>query len=245
MPSKKNEHMDKLIIGTIFILTFQHAKSQDITAENKIKSIQSLYYSVDTVQSKDKNSLTVDIKWMDSVIQIRKTTRVKYDIDEARKFRRDSTYTPSLTDTLRVYEMRKIFSQNCHSYALEKYFKNAGLNDELLFTEKTVLTENMYMDKILVTAFEKINSFETKRKKCKDCNFSIGSIIVFRNKWNWPIHTVYYDGKFHSKYGGWAAKAEDTVDIILKAYWDTTTIEEYKLDDKKIRHFIDRGQKGS
>lgn len=238
--------MEKLMIATILVLTFQHATSQDLTADNKIKSITSLYYPVDTIQTKeDKYSLTVNFNWMDSVIQVRRTTRIKYDLREMRKFRKDSTFIPSPTDTLRYNELRKTFSQNCHSYALEKYFKSKRVTDDFLFTEWTALTENRYMDKILNTAFEKTKTFEPKKKKCKDCSFNKGSIIVFRNKWGTPIHTVYYDGKFHSKYGGWAAKTEDHVDLILKKYWDSTKIEEYRLDDKKIRNFIDRSHKGS
>lgn len=237
--------MNKLIIGTILILTFQQATSQN-TAADKINSINSLYVSVDTIQTKgDKSSLTIDIKWMDLIIQITKTTRIRYDLEVMRKFARDSTFTPSPTDTLRANEMRKTFSQNCHSYALEKYFKNAGIADGLLFTEWTALVENKYMDKILSTTFEMTKSFETKRKKCKNCDFNKGVIIVFRNKWNWPIHTVYYDGKFHSKYGGWGAKAEDNVEMILKSYWDSTKIEEYRLDENRIATYLNKGLKKS
>jgi len=215
-----------------------------MTVDNKIVSIKNLYYPTDTIPTKDKYSLTVDVKWMDSIIQIRKTTAIRYDLEESRKFRRDSTYNPSPDDTLRYTEMRKIFSQNCHSYALEKYFGNIGVVEDL-FNESTVLTENIYMDKILITSFEKTKEFKTKRKKCKDCTFDKGTIIVFRDKWNSPIHTVYFDGQFHSKYGGWPAKAEDKIDNVIKTYLDTVTIEEYKFDNKKVAKYVGRKNAGS
>jgi hypothetical protein len=204
--------------------------------ENELKSIHSLYKFQDSIYE-DKNSMVLNVRWMDSLIQIQKTIRVMYDLNYERKFRKDSTYIPKPTDTLRMNEMRKNFSQNCYSYALEKYFMNAGLKDELLFTAWTRFG-GVQMNTILFTAFEKINSFETKRKKCKDCSFNNGSLLVFRDKWNRPMHAVYYDGKFHSKYGGWAAKAEEDVDTILKAYWDTVRVEEYRLDDKKIQDYL-------
>jgi hypothetical protein len=156
----------------------------------------------------------------------------------------DSTYNPTPDDTLRYIELRKLFSQNCHSYALEKYFKSLGITDDL-FNDSTVLTENKYMDKILITSFQKTKDYKVKNKKCKDCNFDTGTIIVFRNKWNWPIHTVYFDGLFHSKYGGGQAKAESNVDIVVKRYWDTVTVEEYKLDYNKIADFFERRNKKS
>ncbi|UYN85138.1 MAG: hypothetical protein KIT51_09505 [Cyclobacteriaceae bacterium] len=80
-----------------------------------------------------------------------------------------------------------------------------------------------------------------RKRNAQSVPFDKGTIVVFRNKWDSPIHTVYFDGQFfHSKYGAWPAKAEEKVDFILKKYWDSTKIEEYKLDNKKITDFINR-----
>ena len=229
--------MDKLIIGIIVILTFQQATSQDVGADN-IKSTRELYFIVDTIQTKYKYNPTLRINWMDSIIKLNYTTRIKYDLEQARKFRRDSTYIPSSSDTVKMNELWRTGAQNCHSYALEKFFNSIHLADSL-FTKWTSLKENRYMNSILVNSFTKTKSFETKRKKCKECAFDKGSIIVFRNKWGTPIHTVYYDGQFfHSKYGALPAKAEHNIDLILKIYWDSTKIEEFKLDDKKLVDFV-------
>jgi hypothetical protein len=169
---------------------------------------------------------------MDSIIQIRKTTAIKYDLETERKFRKDSSFLPSQADTIRANKLRKSFSQNCHSYSLEKFFNDKGINDSL-FTEWTVLAGNRYMDKILQTTFEKTKSYIVKKRKCKECDFDKETIIVFRNKWNTPIHTVYYDGNFHSKYGGWPAQTENNIKIILDRYFDTVLLEEYDLTNKK------------
>jgi hypothetical protein len=231
--------MDKLLIGTIFILTFQQATSQEIVADN-IKSIRQLYYTVDTIETKYKYNPTLRINWMDSIIELNYTTRIKYDLEEARKFRRDSTYVPSSADTINMNKMRTTGAQNCHSYALDKFFNSIQL-DNSLFTKWTSLKENYYMNSILATSFIKTKSFDTKRKKCKVCSFDKGTLIVFRNKWDSPIHTVYFDGQvFHSKYGAWPAKEEKNVDEILKRYWDSTKIEEYQLDNDKLTNFINR-----
>ncbi len=228
----------QLTILVAMLLGFKTSISQTRIEESKFVSIKSLYHIVDTIKTKDKTSLTLTVSWMDSVIEIRKTTIVKYDLVEMRKFGRDPAFVPKPEDTIRFKDLRKTFSQNCHSYALEKYFVHQNISDNALFTEWTSLTENKYMERILSTSFQKMSTFNTKRRKCKDCFFSAGTIIVFRNKWNSPIHTVYYDGKFHSKYGGWAAKAESHIESILKVYWDTKVIEEYRLDYGKVRDFI-------
>ena len=161
--------MDKLIIGTIFILTIQQATSQQIVADN-IKSTRQLYFSVDTVQTKYKYNPTLRINWMDSIIELDYTTRIKYDLDEARKFRRDSSYIPSTSDTINMNKLRTTGAQNCHSYALDKFFSSTQI-DNLLFTKWTSLKENRYMNSILATSFIKTKSFEVKKKKCAECSF--------------------------------------------------------------------------
>ncbi len=231
--------MNKLFFGTIFILISHHATSQQKLTDN-IRSTEQICFKLDTIETKSKYNATVRINWMDSIIELSYTTKIKYDLEEARKFRRDSTYIPSASDTITMNKMRTTGSQNCHSYALEKFFTSIQF-ENLVFTKWTSLKENKYMNSILATSFIKTKSFDTKRKKCKVCSFDKGSLIVFRNKWDTPIHTVYFDGQsFHSKYGALPAKEEKTIDEILKIYWDSTKIEEYQLDNGKLADFISR-----
>jgi hypothetical protein len=182
-----------------------------------INSLGSLYDSVNAVPTKEGTGINMKVSWMDSLIEIRR-----------------------LIDTATVHRMIKTAGQNCHSYALQKYFQDQGITDTNLFTPTTILTENIYMQYILNTAFKKTNSYHVKRKKCKECVFKNQSIIIFRTEWNSLIHTAYYDGKFHSKYGAWAAKAEDKIESVIKVYWDTKIIEEYELDPEKIEEFLGR-----
>ncbi len=231
--------MNKILLGTIFVLTFQHATSQQRLADN-VKSTNQICFKVDTIETKNKYNVTIRLDWMDSIIELNYTTRIKYDLEEARKFRRDSTYLPSASDTITMNKMRTTGAQNCHSYALDKFFSSIQF-ENLVFTKWTSLKENKYMSSILATSFIKTKSFDAKRKKCKECSFDKGSLIVFRNKWDTPIHTVYFDGQlFHSKYGALPAKEEKTVDEILKIYWDSMKIEEYQLDNEKLTDFINR-----
>jgi hypothetical protein len=76
--------MNKLVTTTILALTIYQVTAQS-TVDNKVLSIKNLYFPTDTISTKDKYSLTVDIKWMDSVIQIRKTTAIRYDLEESRE----------------------------------------------------------------------------------------------------------------------------------------------------------------
>lgn len=206
-----------------------------------IGTVSALYKIQDTL-SRDNTSVTLRVLWMDSLLEIRKTTSLKYDLEYARKFRKDPTYIPTQNDTITYNELRRIASQNCHSYALEKYFKYHNVLDNTLFTDKTILTQNIYMEKILTTSFKRRLSIKTKPRKNLNYPFEIGTLLVFRNKWNTPIHTVFYDGEYHSKYGGWAAKAEKKLKTVFDRYWDTTTIEEYKLDTAKLENYIARRQ---
>lgn len=211
----------------------QNDRGLDIT----LSGIEKLYRIDDTLY-RDNTSVMLKILWMDSVIEIRKTTSLKYDLEYQRKFRQDSTYLPTQKDTLQYNELRRIASQNCHSYALEKYFKYHNIMDGGLFTSMTVVTENRYMETILATSFRKGKVISTKPKKNLKSDFTDGSLLVLRNKWNIPIHTVFYDGQFHSKYGGWSAEAEKELKPIFDRYWDTTTIEEYQFDLDKARNYL-------
>jgi hypothetical protein len=157
-----------------------------------------------------------------------------------RKFRKDSLYVPSVTDTVMMHNMRRTGSQNCHSYALERYFLTRGIEDGVLFTSMTAVTENRYMEKVLVTAFRKTSSFSVKRKKCQECSFQKGSLIVLRNKWGIPIHAAYFDGVFHTKNGALPIKSVNSLNNIISTYWDTTTVEGYELDVEKINAFLGR-----
>lgn len=205
---------------------------------NDQHSINDLYSILDRSPTKTINYVTWKVNWMDSIIYFNKRISLKYDLEYMQKFRSDSTYVPSPEDTLRMGKLVETASQNCHSYALEKYFIDKEFNDNELFTNTTSLLENRYMESILKTAFSCEKVYSIKRKKCKDCVFNKGSLIVFRNKWNTPIHTVYYDGLFQSKYGGWPAKAEEKIEYVIKRYWDTTAVEEYQLDVNKVSSYL-------
>ncbi len=98
------------------------------------------------------------------------------------------------------------------------------------------------MKSILATAFKKTKSINTKPKKNFKTAFTEGSLLVFRNKDNWTIHTLFYDGKYQSKNGGWEAKSYDKLIDIYKTYWDTVIIEEYQLDTNKVGLYLKQGE---
>ena len=213
------------------LLSFVVAHGQAGFADTRM-----LYSVADTI-SRDKTSVTLNVKWMDSPIQIRKTTRMVYDLEYQRKLRKDPTYYPTREDSLRFMNLMETFTQNCHSYALEKYFDYHHIVDSL-FTKRTVVTENMYMDNILMAAFRKEREVKTKPARNLKAEFKEGSLIVFRNKSHAPIHAVFYDGKFHTKNGGWASRTEESLKPIFKKYWDTEVIEGYQVDREKVGVYL-------
>lgn len=234
--------LTKKIICTVFLLWANGALAQNENRQLDPKSttIKNLYRILDTL-NRNNTSVTMKILWMDSIVEVRKTTSLKYDLAYQRKFRRDSTFIPTQKDTLSFNELRRVAAQNCHSYALEKYFAYHNILDKELFTNMTVLTENSYMEKILVTSFKKITAVSTKPRKNLKYSFAKGSLLVFRDKWNVPLHTVFYDGEYHSKYGGWSAKAEKTLKPVFERYWDSTVIEEYRFDREKVEKYLTGG----
>jgi hypothetical protein len=223
-----------LISGLINIALLAQSNS---APTQQMATISNLYSIRDTV-SKDYTSVTLNIAWMDSLIVMVKTTNLNYDLESMRKFRKDPTYVPSQQDTLSYNALRKSASQNCHSYALEKYFAYHNIVDKSLFTNRTSLKENYHMKWILATAFNKKLEIKTKPKQNLDYQFTEGALLVFRDKWGSPLHTVFYDGVFHSKYGALEAKAETSLKPILKKYWDTVIIEEHHLDYLKISNYL-------
>ena len=202
------------------------------------KGIYNLYKITDTLKT-DHASVTLQVLWMDSIIEVRQTISLRYNLESERKWRHDSTYLPAASDTTRYFELRKNAAQNCHSYSLEKFFQYHKFSNQL-FYGRTVLTENHYMDDILATAFKRINARSTRPRKNLKEPFTKGSLIIFRNKWGTPIHSVFYDGEFQTKNGVFKAKAEKSIQSIFKTYWDTTTIEEYGLDIAKVNRYENR-----
>ncbi len=228
--------MKKLIV-LILVLSIPSAI---YAQENKDKTITSISnsYSLSDTTKVNLNSSTLNIDWMGTTVEVRFLTSLIYDLEHIRKFNKDSFFSPSEETKKGYLEMMKIASQNCHSYALEKYFDYHNIEDSILFTDKSVLVENKYMKSILATAFKKTKSVNTKPKKNFKTEFTEGSLLVFRNKDNWAIHTVFYDGKYQSKNGIKRAKSYDKLIDIYKTYWDTVIIEEYQLDTSKVGLYL-------
>src|SRR5438046_2458266 len=90
-----------------------------------LNTIKLLYKVIDSI--KDENGYFIRISWMDTIIEIKRTTKIKYDLEFQRKFRKDDSYLPTPEDTLKNTEMLRLFAQNCASYAFERYFASVGL----------------------------------------------------------------------------------------------------------------------
>src|SRR5258705_311439 len=85
--------------------------------QGKLTSIRPIYQVIDSV--KDVDGYILRISWMDTIIEIKRTTKIKYNLGFERKFRKDDSYLPTPKDTLQNTEMLRLFAQNCASYAFE------------------------------------------------------------------------------------------------------------------------------
>ena len=234
----KSKIISVLLIIAICLLDNGPSWGQTVAEfDSPIKSLKGLYQLSDT-SSIDFNTATINVIWMDSLIQLRFLTKLEDDLETARKWEKDPTYIPSEDEKELRLKFLKMSAQNCHSFALEKYFAYHTISDNVLFHNKSVLVNNKYMKYIISTAFTLNKSIDTKRKKNFKTEFTKGSLLVFRNKENWTIHTVFYDGQYHSKNGGWEAKSVDKLKEIYDSYWDTVVIEEYQIDMNKVNSYL-------
>lgn len=225
-----------LIILLIGISIIPPVFSQDLPETNAIKTVTGLYEVLDTLEQSDYN-ISYSLNWMGTEIGISESIKDGIDMDYQRKFARDSSFVFSYEDSIKMHAFSISFAQNCHSYALEKVFGYYGIDSSPVFSRRTSVLENYHMANLIPTCFGLVQSLETKPKKNLKTPFTIGSILVFLNKSGQTIHTVYYDGTFHSKNGGWPAITTDKLKDIYKTYWDTALIREYRLDLSKIYRY--------
>ena len=207
---------------------------------NDIDSLSQVSTIVDTVDVK-LNHVRILMTWLNDTIEISSLTLpVKYNLEVMRKIRKDSTFKPSPEAETRLIDFIKTASQNCYSFALQKYFAYNNIYSDNIFNQHTALTRHA-MENMIENTFTKVVEFSTKNKKHFKDSLENGTLIIFRNKHDWIIHAFYYEnGLFYSKNGGWAAKEFKKMKEIFKSYWDTELVQFYEMDTQIFNDFIQK-----
>lgn len=227
----------KNIYFLLFIFSSHLVAAQNSTALTNVTQLTSV---VDTVAIKN-NHAKVLITWLNDTIELSTLIHpVKYNLDAMRKMKKDSSFTPTPEEEKSAIDFIKTASQNCFSYALQKYFTYHCMAPDLIFNKYTALSKGA-IETIIENTFVKTNEFSTKKKKHFKDAIADGALIIFRNKHDWIIHAFYYEnGLFYSKNGAWAAQEYKQMKDIFKRYWDTKLVQFYTLDTQKTDTFIAR-----
>ncbi len=221
------------VVGSINLKSF---------TQNSINNFQSLYQISklgDTLEV-DVNQADIQLLWLNDTLEVVRYfgKPYKYDLEKVRKIKNDPSYLPSKERIEKSYKMFAFNSQNCHSYSLEKYFKNIGVKTDNIFDYKSFL-EGKSFEKIINNTFKKINEFPATKRKYFKQNIPNGTLIVFINNRKLSEHSFFFNnGIFYTKNGMFKPLKYKKMKDILNIYIYTELIQFYKLDSKIIVDFI-------
>ncbi|BDD07900.1 hypothetical protein FUAX_03320 [Fulvitalea axinellae] len=167
-------------------------------------------YRINCLWNKD----SVDLLWVNPE---------EYDRVQAKRIK-------NATDTAGLEGKRQFLfttSQNCFSYALQKYFEHHRIDCSPLIDSLTKINSDA-MSQILASSFKKRLSFHTKPARNLKTPLPDGSLVLFRYKNGRLQHAMFYsDGVIHSKNGMWPATEYRKLKEPFKKYWDAGTVEVY------------------
>ncbi len=225
--------MKKVMVLIIVLMRFNlFAVAQVDTDRQALSSIDPLFKIKDTIVSSEYNKRYL-VDWMGVEIGITETIQYGVDINYLSKFAKSSIIDKTEIDTTWYTNFTKTAAQNCHSFALQRVFNFNGIETSHLFTNNTRLG-NRYMASLLSTCFDLVDSINTHPKKNLKTDIIVGSILIFVNRSGQIIHSVFYDGEYHSKNGAWPVVTTNRLKEIYKRYWDTEIIKVYQLNLSKL-----------
>lgn len=220
---------------SFFLFFYFNAPDLDAQDEKHYSSLSPYFTIIDTLD-KNANEPILRAKWLDTIIELRIPMSSQQQKIAMDKFRALYEKKGETMDTLAFKAVYIIGAQNCHSYALERYFANHDIKDNLLFTPTTSLF-NWEMSKVLGVSFKRIQRFNPKDLQKGKESLPHKTLLVFKDKNDMPIHTVFYDHGFQSKNGAFKPVTFETIKPLLKSYFDTVWIDLFEMDSSKFSNF--------
>jgi len=226
--------MNKILL-VASILFCQRAYAQQNTFNYKLK-----INKIDTLEEKRK-MYDVKFDWLDSsttVQQWKPFAIDSIDILGAKKFAKAAKLAYKAPDSSWAkFHINQ--TQNCYVNSQEHLLSYNGIDASVMFNAKTTIGIEDFK-KILNSIYLLNERIPTKPKKNLKKTFPDNSLIVFRNKSNWPIHAMFHNaGVYYSKYGASSFKEETSLKVVFEHYWDTVFIEVYELDWEKLTPYLE------
>ncbi|MGE0076407.1 MAG: hypothetical protein AB7S48_00955 [Bacteroidales bacterium] len=221
----------RYIFFPLLIVTL-NSFSQNI-AENKadfsygsiIDTIEVGKYTIKLKSLWETDTITISKYYEPSVI----------DTNFFRVLHNDKSYIPSLKEIEEHNEFFATSAQNCHSYALEMYFRSNCPSKIGLFNNGISIHAESYK-KILDKSFDQIHEFKvTKRGKLQPNEpLKDSSLLVFYNNYDMISHSVYYENNlFYTKNGALKSGIVTRISELFKSYLDTKYVRVYSFKKKK------------
>ena len=229
-PKKLGIVIERTMLALLFFPL--HVYAQETSMAFSLKP----YYAIVDTTEKDIYDRTVKVRWLNSTIEILAPASEQNQKAAKEKLKQLFEKKGMPFDSVGHEAMHQSFAQNCHSFALEQYFKSKKIEDGVLFTPSTRLFDKE-LEKILSESFTLIRKFTIKEFIKAQKELPQGILLVFRNQSNSPFHSVFYNNEFYSKNGAFGARVFPEVKPILKSYFDTAFIEAYAIDQTKFDYF--------
>ncbi|MFA8437119.1 MAG: hypothetical protein ACEPOZ_21640 [Marinifilaceae bacterium] len=197
----------------------------------------------DTIK-KEEGKNYIRINWLDTAIVVNHhphSEQADTEFIKKRELKRGIKLSPKAEKKFR--ELQSTFTQNCHSYALEKCFRQYQIDPQYVFTSNTWI-DTPSLELILSTTFTPIDTLYTRKKKNLKKDIGNGHIAVFHNQSDMMIHTIFKDKQgYRTKNGGFKQEICSSMKEIFKSYWDTKFIVIYKFRDKRVKQFAKYNRK--
>lgn len=214
-----------------------------VSAFSQVPSANSDYFStcaVDTIEV-GKHSIGLRLKKNDDTIAIQKY--VESSVIDTNFFcvmHRGDNSVPN-SDVLK--EQSDFFAtaaQNCHSYALELYFRENKYEGLDWFNSRTSI-QPQYYRRILDNQFQQVREYCVRKSTYLEPVELLNNnvLLVFYDEDNEIIHSAYFrNGIFYTKNGTLKARQVSKISELLSAYWTTKYVREYIRKDGADRFRI-------
>lgn len=224
-----------LIASVVLMLMGLTAFRTSAQEKNNNFSLDPYYQIMDTIDRHGGDPY-IRIQWMDTIIALRIPLSEVYAKKAMNKFRELYEKKGEVFDTAKHKAQFTSGVQNCHSYALERYLLSKQVQDNSLFTASHGLF-NGEMAKILAVSFKRNQRLTPKEFKKYQHSLAPQTLLVFKDKQETPIHSVFYDQGFHSKNGALSPHTFEEISPLLKSYFDTVWIDLYEINsDQFVNH---------
>jgi hypothetical protein len=185
------------------------------------------------------NSLQLlQVSWMDTTFQLER----RYDsfVTEVPAPKLDNAHYELYREEAQWYAGGHCTPHaNCYSFGLYQAFRQEGIDPNPLFNPTTFVPQES-LEVLLATTFEKEHTLDATSLPELRQPIPVGSLLVFRGAEGAIIHAAYQSEEgLLSKNGNFEPRIYLRLDYLKRVYFETTTIDLYRLDADKLRDYLE------